>query len=114
MGREVSTQTEDLSNPWSSSSSSPPPSHSSQPSENTPTSSPSEPPDSIATQTSQSDQPPTTDLLAPPILEALSSARADIVRLQGERDEVKRELAKEVDRRAAIRKDSEVGCHVTW
>lgn len=59
----------------------------------------------IATQTSPSD---TSENLAPSILEALSLARADIVRLQGERDNAKKELARNVEKRNEFMQMSEV------
>lgn len=69
-------------------------------------SAPGQPPESIATQTSQSEQ--SADTLAPPILEALTLARADIVRLQSEGNSVKEELGKEIEKRDKFKKESEV------
>ena len=63
-------------------------------------------------ETDQSDHS-SADTLAPPILEALTTARADIVRLQRERDEEKKKVASELQRREELRKESEVSWHVT-
>jgi hypothetical protein len=57
-------------------------------------------------ETDQSDHS-SADTLAPPILEALTTARADIVRLQRERDEEKKKVASELQRREELRKESE-------
>ena len=62
--------------------------------------------ETIATQTSPSD---TSENLAPSVLEALTLARADIVRLQGERDSAKKELARKAEKRNEFMQMSEVG-----
>ena len=54
------------------------------------------------------------DNLAPPIEEALTKAQADIVQLKRERDEEREKTAKEVQKREALKRESEVSIgHVT-
>ena len=63
--------------------------------------------------TDQSDHR-SADTLAPPILEALAAARADVTRLQLERDEERKKAAGELQKREELRKESEVSLdHVT-
>ena len=65
------------------------------------------PPEFTASDSSQSEQP-LAHTLAPPVLETLSLARADIVSLQRDRDTVQEELVKEVKKHAQFKKESEV------
>jgi hypothetical protein len=64
------------------------------------------PPEFTASDSSQSEQP-LAHTLAPPVLETLSLARADIVSLQRDRDTVQEELVKEVKKHAQFKKESE-------